>query len=142
RIRRTEFRGYVLLCAFLIQAVEPVDGRSGHDRLHKESGREGMRPGQRLGIRSLEIGFAIPKVVRSDGIAESIEGPAVHLVPRAMRKAEEDLVIVGQAVVAAKSDRSLIGVGGRWSEVIIRNKRIHASVGRQRYHSENILGQR
>ena len=71
-----------------------------------------MRPGKGFGIRPLEVGFAIPEIVRSNGITSGVEGPPVDLVPRPVREAEEDLVLIAEAVVAPESDRSLVGVVG------------------------------
>ena len=107
RVRRAELRGYVLGCALLIQAVQPVDGGASHYGLRKQCGRESMCPGQSLGIGAFEVGFTVPEVVRRNGITRSVEGPAVYLIPLAARIAGEDLIFVCQAMIGAKGDGPL-----------------------------------
>src|SRR6516164_3639964 len=100
-----------------------------------------MRPGTRHGIGTFVISLAVPEVIGGDGGAGVGKKAAVHLVTQPVGVSREYLIFFAQPVVAAESERPLVEVGRRETEVILTNQRIHPRIGGHRGYAENILGE-
>ena len=104
--------------AGLIETVLPIDARNGTHRLDEQAGGENVGPGDAARVGQFIVSFAVPEIVRSDGVARRHVGAAVHLIVQTMGIAAKDLVLILDAVIDTKGERPLVDVEGRQSEVI------------------------